>query len=184
MTGCDIDKVSSEKPHFQVIDNPSEQGNHLMVNRNASPISHAESRHIHRRKAGPGLPPIRVLVVDDFVPFRQFISSTLRTRHELQIIGEVSDGLEAVRKAEELKPDLILLDIGLPTLDGIEAARRIRRMAPECKIIFVSQESSAEVVEDGLRLGALGYVIKAKAARDLLPAIEAAVLGKQFVSAM
>jgi DNA-binding NarL/FixJ family response regulator len=100
----------------------------------------------------------------------------------LQVIGEVSDGLEAVHKAEELRPDLILLDVGLPTLSGIEAARRIRKLSPTSKILFVSQESSTDVVEEALRLGATGYVVKTRAASDLLPAVEAIRQGGQFVS--
>ncbi len=94
----------------------------------------------------------------------------------------MSDGLEAVRKACELRPDLILLDIGLPRLNGIEAARQIRTLVPESKIIFLTQESSAEVVEEALRLGACGYVKKLKAAKDLLAAVQAVVSGNQFVS--
>jgi DNA-binding NarL/FixJ family response regulator len=94
----------------------------------------------------------------------------------------VSDGLEAVQKAEELKPDLILLDIGLPTLNGIEAARQIRQLSPDSKIIFVSQESSRKVVQEALSLGAQGYVVKAMAAHELLAAVEAVIAGKQFVS--
>ena len=86
---------------------------------------------------------VRVLVVEDHELFRRFICSTLGEGSELQIIGEASDGLEAVRKAEELHPDLILLDIGLPSLNGIEAARRIHKLSPESKMLFVSQESSA-----------------------------------------
>jgi DNA-binding NarL/FixJ family response regulator len=125
---------------------------------------------------------LRVLVVEDFVPFQRFIASTLAKRRDLQIIGEVADGLEAVQKAEELQPDLILLDIGLPTMSGIEAARQIRKCAPESKIIFVSQTFSSEIVQAGLSLGALGYVLKTRAERDLLPAVEAAIRGKQFVS--
>jgi DNA-binding NarL/FixJ family response regulator len=91
---------------------------------------------------------IRILVVEDFAPFRKFIRSTLVERADLQVICEVADGLEAVQKAEELKPDLILLDIGLPTLNGIEAARQIRKLAPQSKIIFLTQESSADMVEE------------------------------------
>jgi DNA-binding NarL/FixJ family response regulator len=126
---------------------------------------------------------IRVLVVDDYEPFRRFICSTLRTRPELQIVDEVPDGLEAVRKAEELRPDLIVLDIGLPTLNGIEAARRIRKVSPESKILFISQESAADVVREAFSLGALGYVVKAHAGSELLAAVEAVLHGKQFVSA-
>jgi DNA-binding NarL/FixJ family response regulator len=126
---------------------------------------------------------VRVLVVDDYEPFRRFICSALGKRSDLRVIGEAADGLDAVRKAEELKPDLIVLDIGLPTLNGIEAARRIRQLAPESKIVFLSQESSADVVQEALHLGALGYVVKAHAGTELLAAVEAVLQGEQFVSA-
>ena len=135
-----------------------------------------------RGKAGTGLPSLRVLIVEDFEPFRQIIRSILEKRPELQVIGEVSDGLEAVQKAEELKPDLILLDLGLPTLNGIEAARRIRKLVPESKIIFVTQESSADVMQECLSLGAWGYVVKTRVASELLAAVEAVISGKQFSS--
>jgi DNA-binding NarL/FixJ family response regulator len=125
---------------------------------------------------------IRVLLVEDFAPFRQFTRSTLKERADLQVIWEVADGLEAVQKAEELKPDLILLDIGLPTLNGIEAARQIRKLAPESKIIFLTQESSADVVQEALGLGAWGYVVKTRAGSNLLAAVEAVLMEKQFVS--
>src|SRR6478609_7300507 len=90
---------------------------------------------------GPLATSVRVLVVEDHELFRRFICSTLGEGSELQIIGEASDGLEAVRKAEELQPDLIVLDIGLPSLNGMEAARRIHKLFPESKMLFVSQES-------------------------------------------
>jgi DNA-binding NarL/FixJ family response regulator len=124
---------------------------------------------------------LRVLLVEDFEPFRRFIHTTLQ-ESELQIIAEVSDGLEAVHKAAELQPDFILLDIGLPNLNGIEAARRIRKLSPESKIVFVSQESSADVIEEAMNSGAMGYVIKAHAASELLAAMEAVGQGRQFVS--
>ncbi len=107
---------------------------------------------------------------------------TLQKRPELQIVGEVTDGLEAVQKAQQLQPDLILLDIGLPTLNGIEAARRIRKVSPESKIVLISQESSADVVQEALALGALGYVVKAHAGSELLAAVKAVLEGRQFVS--
>jgi DNA-binding NarL/FixJ family response regulator len=127
-------------------------------------------------------PTIRVLVVEDYEPFRRFVCSTLGKRPGLQIVDEASDGAEAVRRAEELKPDLILLDIGLPALNGIEVARRIRTLAPDSKIIFVSQESSQDLVQEALNLGAQGYVLKTGAASDLLAAVEAVLEGRQFVS--
>jgi len=125
---------------------------------------------------------VRVVVVDDFEPFRRFLSSELQSRPELQVIAEVSDGLEAVQRAEELQPDLILLDIGLPKLNGIEAARRIRERAPKSMILFVSENRSPDIVEEALRTGADGYVLKSDAGREILPAVEAVLQGKQFVS--
>jgi DNA-binding NarL/FixJ family response regulator len=121
--------------------------------------------------------------VEDYPLFRDFVRSALRKQSWLQIIGEVSDGLEAVRKAQELRPDLILLDVGLPNLNGIEAARRIRQLSPESTILFLSENRSRAVAEEGLRSGALGYVVKSDAATDLLPAIESVLQGKWFVSA-
>ena len=126
---------------------------------------------------------IRVLVVEDFAPFWQFIRSTLAKRPELQVVGEVTDGLEAVRQAQALEPDLVLLDIGLPTLNGIEAARQIHTFVPGSKIIFVSQECSPDVVHAALKVGARGYVVKSSAAIDLLAAVEAVLDERQFVSA-
>jgi DNA-binding NarL/FixJ family response regulator len=126
---------------------------------------------------------VRVLVVDDFEAFRRLPCSILETMPELQVICQASDGLEAVQRAEELQPDLILFDIGLPTLNGIEAARQIRRFSPESKIIFLTLESSTDVVQEGLNLGARGYVLKTRAALDLVAAVEAVLDGRRFVSA-
>jgi len=131
---------------------------------------------------GKSLSSVRILVVDDFEPWRRSISTLFRERPGLQVVREASDGLEAVQRALELKPDLILLDIGLPSLNGIEAARQIRKLVPESKIIFLTQESSADMVQEALSLGARGYVVKARAASELLAAVEAVLQGKQFVS--
>jgi DNA-binding NarL/FixJ family response regulator len=125
---------------------------------------------------------VRILVVEDYEPFLRFICSTLEKRPELQVIYRASDGLEAVQKAEDLQPDLILLDIGLPRLNGIEAARRIRKVSPNSKILFLSQESSADVVQEALNVGALGYVIKTRGESELLTAVESVRKGMQFVS--
>jgi len=124
---------------------------------------------------------VSVLVVEDYIPFRAFICSTLATRGNLQVICEVSDGLEAVHKAKELRPDLILLDIGLPTLDGISAAREICKFS-KSKIIFVTQEPGADFVQEALALGAWGYVVKTMASTDLLAAVDAVCDGRKFFS--
>jgi DNA-binding NarL/FixJ family response regulator len=123
----------------------------------------------------------RVIVVEDHEPFRRFICSILGKTPELQIVGEASDGLEALQKAKELQPDLILLDIGLPTLNGIEAARQIRKLSPGSKIVFVTQESSADVVQEAFSIGACGYVVKTDVGSELLAAVTAVLLGDQFV---
>ena len=122
------------------------------------------------------------MVVEDSHPFRQFVCSKLEQESELRVVCEVSDGLQAVQKAEELRPDLILLDIGLPTVDGIETARRTLVLAPKSKIIFLSQETATEIVQEAMRLGARGYVFKTHAESDLLQAINAGLSGKRFVS--
>jgi DNA-binding NarL/FixJ family response regulator len=108
---------------------------------------------------------VRVLTVDDFEAWRCLVRSTLKKNSGFQIIGEVSDGLEAVQKAEELKPDLIVLDIGLPTLNGIEAGRQIRKLSPKSKILFLSENHSPAVAKAALDTGASGYVVKSDAGR-------------------
>lgn len=124
-----------------------------------------------------------VLVVDDHQPWRSYVFSTLQEYPELKIIGEASDGPEAIEKAKALQPDLVLLDIGLPTLNGIEAARRIRGVSPASKIIFVTENRSTDIAEEALNAGASGYVVKSDAHGDLMPAIKAVLEGKQFISA-
>jgi DNA-binding NarL/FixJ family response regulator len=124
-----------------------------------------------------------ILVVDDYEPWRRFVSTTLQKQPTLQVIGEAVDGLEAVQKAQQLQPDLILLDIGLPTLNGIEAARRIRELSPKSKILFLSENRSWDIAEEALRTGAGGYVVKSDVVSELLPAVEAVLKGKRFVSA-
>ncbi len=125
---------------------------------------------------------MRVLVVDDYEPFRRFICSTLKQRLDLQVIGEASDGLEAVKKSEELKPDLIILDLGLPKLNGLEAARQIRKCTPASRILIVSQESSADIAHEAFSMGVLGYVVKSFAGSELLPAVESVLRGDRFIS--
>jgi DNA-binding NarL/FixJ family response regulator len=126
--------------------------------------------------------PVRVLVVEDHETYRAFVLSVLKTRPDFHIIAQAMDGTEAVRSAKEFRPDLILLDIGLPGLNGIEVARRVSLLSPESRILFVSQESSEEVVQAALAAGAVGYVLKTDAARDLMPAINCALVGSRFVS--
>ena len=137
---------------------------------------------LNTRKEEHLLPPIYILVADDFEGWRRQVRSLFQARPQWQVIAEAVDGSEAIQKAEALKPDLIVLDIGLPKLNGIEAARRIRQLSPSSKIIFLSQYNSLDVVQAALSTGALGYVCKTDVRRALLPAADAALRGRQFVS--
>ena len=124
---------------------------------------------------------VRVLVVDDVEDWRRFVSSILRAEL-FEIVGEASDGLMAVQLAGQMQPTIVLLDIGLPGLDGIKAGAGIRRAAPDAKIVFVSQQFDPDIIRAAFQLGAWGYVLKSDAARELVKAINAVLGGQDFVS--
>jgi DNA-binding NarL/FixJ family response regulator len=124
---------------------------------------------------------VRILVVDDFEPWRRCLCSFLQENTAWQIICEASDGWEAVEKSRELQPDIVLLDIGLPTLNGIEAAKKIREVSPASRVVFLSENTCPDVVQEALHVGGCGYVVKGDAGRDLVAAVDAAIANKQFV---
>jgi DNA-binding NarL/FixJ family response regulator len=124
----------------------------------------------------------RVLVVEDHEPFRRVLCELLQERADVQIVGEAADGLEAVRQAEALRPDVVMLDIALPMLSGVDAAVRIRASIPDAKLMFVTNESSLDVVEQAFKRGAHGYVYKPRMNRDVLPVFDAIIRGGGFVS--
>jgi DNA-binding NarL/FixJ family response regulator len=126
---------------------------------------------------------LRTLLVEDHKGFRDYIRSALRTHPGIELVGEAENGLEAVERAAALQADLIILDIGLPGLNGIEAARRIRINAGDTKIVFLSQESSPDIVHEAFKVGARGYILKSCAARDLTIALRVVMSGGNFVSA-
>ena len=123
---------------------------------------------------------LSILVVDDSRVWRQYVCSLLYRHLDRVVISEGSDGLEAVQKSEELQPDLVLLDIGLPSLNGLEAARLIRRVALRSRILFVTSYDWPELSHEAMNLGARGLVVKSRAVRDLLPAISTILRDEQF----
>lgn len=120
--------------------------------------------------------------MDDFEPWRSFVCLVLGRRAGFQVIGQASCGAEAIRKVEALQPNLIILDISMPDLNGIEVARRIRTIAPQCLIVMLTLQNSSELAREALKAGAQGYVLKIDAERDLVAAIESVLDGEQFVS--
>jgi DNA-binding NarL/FixJ family response regulator len=125
---------------------------------------------------------IQVLIVEDHAAFRRFVRTTIENELGTVRITESSDGLNAVRQAHEIKPDLIVLDIGLPKLNGLEVAKKIIKDSPTAKILFLSQESSTEIVQEAFRIGAKGYVMKSDAGQELPAALGAVLRGDRFVS--
>jgi DNA-binding NarL/FixJ family response regulator len=124
----------------------------------------------------------RVLVADDYEPWCRLVSSALQKQPQLQLAGEASDGVEAFQKAQELKADIVLLDVNLPKLNGFEVAQRILEHLPQSKIILVSADRSFDIAAEALRMGAYGYIVKSDAGKELVCALEAVLEGKQYVS--
>jgi DNA-binding NarL/FixJ family response regulator len=125
---------------------------------------------------------IRIILVEDFLPYRTLISSLFAKTSDLQVVGEASNGTEAVEKTHQLMPDLVLIDIGLPELNGLEAARQIRSLNPSVKIVFLTEQADVDIVKEALALGAMGYVLKRRAETDLLAAVSEVFQGRRFVS--
>jgi len=132
--------------------------------------------------SGPSTVAARILVVDHLEPWRLLAGCRLRAHKQLQVVGEAANGLEAVQKAQELGPDLVLMEISLPNLNGIEVARWIGKLTPKAKILFITQHNDARLMRAALSTGARGYVVKADLETELLPAIEAVLRGEKYVS--
>ena len=125
---------------------------------------------------------VTILIADDGETFRRAVSSILADIPELMTLAEAADGAEAIKMAAELNPDLVLLDVGLPIINGVEAAAKIRAVAPNAKLIFLTQHDSPDFVSAALRAGALGYVLKVDVGSELLQAAMAVVRGEQYLS--
>lgn len=125
---------------------------------------------------------LTILVVDDNESVRRKVCERLTSHAGFEVICEAVNGLEGVRNAEELQPDIVVLDISMPVFGGIEAAARIRRVAPKARIVFLSQHKLPAIAEAALASGGHAYVVKSAASTDLIPAIQAVTRGKTFVS--
>jgi DNA-binding NarL/FixJ family response regulator len=125
------------------------------------------------------LASVKILIVDDYEFWRYCVVSMLKDYPEFEIVGEGSDGLDAVEMSAQLHPDIVLLDIGLPELNGFEAAREIRKVSPASNIVFVAQTRNDDLVNEALKVGARGYVSKMEAASELVPAMKAAVANQR-----
>lgn len=125
---------------------------------------------------------INVLLADDHTIVREGIRSLLEARKEIKVVGEASTGKEAVEKAGEIRPDIVIMDISMPILNGLEATRQIRRLYPECKVLVLTMHENRESVRQILKAGAIGYVIKKSAAGQLFNAIDAVNRGEAFLA--
>ena len=129
-----------------------------------------------------GMSRTKILVVDDFLPWQQFVLETFESESDSSILYFAGDGLEAVQKAHELEPDVILMDISLPVMNGFEAARKIRGFLPRAKVLFVSERRSRDYIQGAFDAGASGYILKSDANADLFRGVVAVQTGQQFLS--
>ena len=126
--------------------------------------------------------PIRILLVEDFNSYRRLIVKLLSRNSDFSVISEMEDGVEAIAQAQRLRPDLILMDIGLPRLNGLLAARQICALVPTARIVYLTQITDLDVVEEAFSTGAVGYILKHEAEHVLLPALATILKGNRFVS--
>jgi DNA-binding NarL/FixJ family response regulator len=125
---------------------------------------------------------VRILIADNSMPWRRFLHTLVQHYPTWQVVAETLDGLDTIEKARDLQPDLIFLDIGLPGLNGIEAARKIKKASPMIKIVFLSAHTHPVIVQAAFNAGGLGYVTKTDAWQDLPMAVEALIAGRKFIS--
>lgn len=125
---------------------------------------------------------IRVLLADDHAVMRDGLKALLSATADLEVVGEVGNGREAVRLAAELKPDVVIMDVAMPELNGIEAVRMLREQRPDARIVMLSMHSDAEHVYRALEAGAAGYLLKESAGEEVVSAVRTVCLGRQYLS--
>ena len=126
--------------------------------------------------------PIRILLADDHTIVRQGLARLLEDQPDLKVVGEATNGRMAMEKAIELKPDIVILDITMPLMNGIEAAKRIRKDLPQTKILILSMYSHEHYIHELLETGISGYLLKDSSGRDIIKAIQAAMRNETFLS--
>lgn len=124
----------------------------------------------------------RILLVDDHAMIREGLRNVLESRDGISVVGEASDGREAVEAAERLEPDVVVMDIWLPRLSGIAATKEILRRRPQTRVVIATQHERRSFLEDALRAGASAYVVKSGSCRDLFDALDAVVQGRTYVA--
>jgi two-component system, NarL family, nitrate/nitrite response regulator NarL len=123
---------------------------------------------------------VRILIADDHPIIRRVVHSTLQQHPHFEICGEAVNGAEAIAEAKRLKPDVVVLNVSMPVMNGLEAAREIKMILPESAIVILSQNADRHFIEEAKKLGVQAYVTKSKAGESLVKAVEAAVLGEDF----
>jgi DNA-binding NarL/FixJ family response regulator len=126
------------------------------------------------------MPALKLLLVDDHEIVRQGLRSKLESHNDCQVVGEASDGRQAVAMTKELNPDIVVLDIGMPTLNGLEATRQILKLRPQTKVLVLTMHESDSVIREVLDAGARGYILKTDAGRDLVTAVDSLRRNKTF----
>jgi two-component system nitrate/nitrite response regulator NarL len=124
---------------------------------------------------------VRVLIADDHQVIRKIVRSTLEMHPHLEVCGEAMDGAQAIEAAKKLKPDVVVLNVTMPVVNGFEAAREIRTSLPEAAIVILSSNADQRFVEEAKKIGVQAYVAKSRAGEALVKALESAVMGEDFV---
>ncbi|MBW2335739.1 MAG: response regulator transcription factor [Deltaproteobacteria bacterium] len=126
--------------------------------------------------------PIRILIADDHTIVRQGLASLLNDQHDLKVVGQAGNGRSAIDKTLELKPDIIIMDIAMPRMNGIEAVKRIKKRVPKTKVLILSMYSHEHYIHELLESGVSGYLLKDSSGRDIINAIHAAMNNETFLS--